>query len=132
MTRVAALELKNFLAGRGVAAALALIFIAGLVAIEHGRRTIAGQQAILAASPQLESEHHAKLLRLHAASPHTVVFVTHNVTEAAYLADRVVVLSPRPGRIVADIAVDIPYPRDYDSVDVANAARSIVRHLELG
>ena len=40
-----------------------------------------------------------ELLRLHAAQPHAVLFVTHNVTEAAYLADRIIVMSPRPGLI---------------------------------
>jgi len=72
-----------------------------------------------------------ELLRLHAAQPHTVLFVTHNVTEAAYLADRVIVMSPRPGRIVTEVEVDIPYPRDYESVEVAAVARRIVRDLKL-
>ena len=43
-----------------------------------------------------------ELLRLRAAGDKTVVFITHGVDEAAYLADRVVVLSPRPGRVVLD------------------------------
>ena len=72
-----------------------------------------------------------ELLRLHAVQPHAVLFVTHNVTEAAYLADRIIVMSPRPGRIVREVAVDIPYPRDYESVEVATVAREIVRHLKL-
>ncbi len=46
-----------------------------------------------------------------AREPRTVVLVTHDVEEAARLGDRVVVLSPRPGRVVAEIAVDRPRPR---------------------
>ena len=70
-----------------------------------------------------------ELLLLHEASPHTVLFVTHNVTEAAFLSDRVVVMSPRPGRIVAEIPVDLPHPREYDDPAVTEAAREIVGYL---
>jgi len=45
------------------------------------------------------------------ADPRTVVLVTHDVEEAMMLADRVVVLSPRPGRVVATLDVDIARPR---------------------
>jgi ABC-type nitrate/sulfonate/bicarbonate transport system ATPase subunit len=47
-----------------------------------------------------------------AREPRTVLMVTHDVEEAVVLADRVVVLSPRPGRVVAEIAVPSPRPRD--------------------
>jgi NitT/TauT family transport system ATP-binding protein len=51
------------------------------------------------------------LLDIWLASPLTVVFVTHSVFEAVFLADRVVVMTPRPGRIAADLKIGAPYPR---------------------
>ena len=46
-----------------------------------------------------------------AREPRTVLLVTHDVEEAVLLADRVLVLSPRPGRVVTEIAIDLPRPR---------------------
>ena len=51
------------------------------------------------------------LLALWRSEGWTVVFVTHSVFESVYLSDRILVMTPRPGRIAADIAVDAPYPR---------------------
>ena len=53
----------------------------------------------------------------------TVLFVTHNVREAARLADRIVIMSPRPGRVTAEIAVDIERPRRIDSTGREHARR---------
>lgn len=55
-----------------------------------------------------------QLLELWHQHQWTIAFVTHSVYEAAFLAQRVVVMSPRPGRIVADIRVDAAYPREPD------------------
>jgi len=52
------------------------------------------------------------LLRLWRAQNLTVVFVTHSVFESVYLSNRVVVMTPRPGRIAADLAIDLPQPRE--------------------
>jgi ABC-type nitrate/sulfonate/bicarbonate transport system ATPase subunit len=73
----------------------------------------------------------AELVELCRRSPRTVLFVTHNVTEAAYLADRILVMSARPGRIVADISVPLERPRDYDDPEIARIAREIIRHLDM-
>ncbi len=52
-----------------------------------------------------------EILRLRAEQEWTAVFVTHSVTEAVFLSDRIVVLAPNPGRIYADFSVELPSPR---------------------
>jgi len=73
---------------------------------------------------------HAELESIWASTRKTVVFVTHNVREAVALGDRVLVFSPRPGRIVQEFRIDLPRPRsleDHLLVDYAAEIMSVLR-----
>jgi NitT/TauT family transport system ATP-binding protein len=72
---------------------------------------------------------HEELERLWSDRTMAVVFVTHNVREAARLGDRIIVLSSRPGRVVAEYPVDIPRPRRIDSPAVSALAATVTDRL---
>lgn len=77
--------------------------------------------------PQTRSQMHDELLRLQAMTSMTVLFVTHDVEEAVVLADRVIVLEPRPGRIRAIKSMSLPRPR----IPTDPAVTEQVRQLRL-
>ena len=60
----------------------------------------------------------------------TIIFVTHNVREAACLGDRVMLFSPHPGRIQEEFSIKLPRPRDINSVDLAEYSTRIMRALK--
>ncbi|MEM9505273.1 MAG: ABC transporter ATP-binding protein [Cyanobacteria bacterium P01_E01_bin.43] len=65
----------------------------------------------------------------------TVVFVTHNIYEAVYLSNRVLVMAAQPGRLVAEVAIDAPHPRDeaFRTSPLFNHyCREIAHHLAVG
>lgn len=63
------------------------------------------------------------LLELWRTVGHTVIFVTHSVFESVYLSSRIVVMTPRPGQVFTELAVDAPYPRDESFRTSAEYAR---------
>jgi NitT/TauT family transport system ATP-binding protein len=72
---------------------------------------------------------HDELERIWTERRLTVLFVTHNVREAARLGDRIVLLSSRPGRIIYSTRVDVPRPRRIDSPEVAAIAADVTTRL---
>lgn len=70
------------------------------------------------------------LLDLWADGKPTLVVVTHDVDEAVVLADRIVVMRPRPGRVLAEIASGLPRPRDRQSAGFDHAKRRILAALD--
>jgi ABC-type nitrate/sulfonate/bicarbonate transport system ATPase subunit len=62
----------------------------------------------------------------------TVIYVTHNVAEAVYLADRVVVMTPHPGSVKAEVPIRLPRPRDQLSVEFLDYQKELLRLLGHG
>ncbi|MGH3359460.1 MAG: ABC transporter ATP-binding protein [Nocardioidaceae bacterium] len=102
-------------------------------------RTLAMHQDLLlldepfgALDSQTRLEMQRWLLTVWAETKKTILFVTHDVDESIFLSDRVIVMSPRPGRIVAEIPVELDRPRSFDTMtDPAfiDIKRQIVRLL---
>lgn len=59
----------------------------------------------------------------------TVIYVTHNVSEAVYLGDRVVILTPQPGTVKAQVRIAMPRPRDTLSVEFLEHQKAVVGHI---
>lgn len=72
---------------------------------------------------------HDELERIWQATGVTVIFVTHDVREAVRLGDRVILLSSRPGRVADEVTVDLPRPRQVESVHLGELAQRITDRL---
>jgi NitT/TauT family transport system ATP-binding protein len=62
----------------------------------------------------------------------TVVYVTHNVAEAVYLADRVLVMTPHPGKVKADVRIELARPRNPLSIEFLEHQKMLLHHLGQG
>ncbi|KAA2242328.1 ABC transporter ATP-binding protein [Salinarimonas soli] len=71
-----------------------------------------------------------ELICVRAATGRTILFVTHDIEEAAYLADRIVVLAGSPGRIVATHRIETPHPRDRAGLGLQRASRAVRASLD--
>ncbi|MEI7855875.1 MAG: ABC transporter ATP-binding protein [Methanomicrobiales archaeon] len=67
-----------------------------------------------------------ELLRIWEKTQKMIVFITHSVDEAVYMADRIIVMTPRPGRICRNFEVPLPRPRDRTSVEFAQVRREVL------
>jgi len=101
-------------------------------------RVVAGESDILlmdepfsALDYQTRLRMRRELIRLLEQRPRTVVFVTHDIEEAAQLANRVLVLSNRPATICRELQIDTSRPRDLTGTDVVNAMKEILNELGL-
>ena len=72
-----------------------------------------------------------ELARLLAEKPRTVVLVTHDIEEAAQLADRIVVLSERPARVCSDLLISLPRPRAVTDPAIVEAVRLVLTEMGL-
>ena len=72
-----------------------------------------------------------EVLRLWEARGTTILLVTHDIDEAIYMSDRIVILSPRPGRVERTIAVDLPRPRQRNSAEFLRLRSDILEFLHL-
>jgi NitT/TauT family transport system ATP-binding protein len=75
-------------------------------------------------------ELYAELQRIHLATHKTIIFVTHEMQEAACLGDRVFVFSGSPGRITHEMAIEMPRPRDFNDPKVVEFATQLMERLK--
>ena len=88
-------------------------------ALVHDAKLLLMDEPFGALDAMTREQMNLELQRIWAAQRKTVVFITHSISEAVFLSDRVVVMTPRPGKIREILPIDLPRPRDLDVRDSA-------------
>jgi NitT/TauT family transport system ATP-binding protein len=70
-----------------------------------------------------------ELLGIWEKTKKTIIFITHSVDEAVYLSDRIIVLSPRPGKVCRTVSIELPRPRDRTNPEFAELRRDILDQI---
>jgi len=94
-------------------------------ALANGAQLLLLDEPFAALDEQTKSQMHGELLRIWRETGTTMVLITHSIDEAVLLADRGIAMAPRPGRIMEEIVVDLPRPRD----DTSAAFNDLKRHV---
>jgi len=100
-------------------------------ALIHDPRLLLMDEPFGALDAMTREAMNAELQRIWMERRKTVLLITHSIPEAVYLADRVVVMGPRPGRIVGEVAIDLPRPRGLEILESPDFGRlaATVRRL---
>jgi NitT/TauT family transport system ATP-binding protein len=88
-------------------------------ALAAGPKVLLMDEPFAALDAMTRSRLQNELIRIHELERPTILFVTHNIDEAIRLADRVLVMSPNPGRVVSDVFIDLEKPRARTSLEFA-------------
>ena len=93
-------------------------------------RVLLMDEPLAALDAMTREQLYADIQRIWEKKRKTIILVTHNVREAVCLADRVILISPRPGRIVEECLIPLPRPRDINSAELAGYAARITASLK--
>ncbi len=102
-------------------------------ALVHDPEVLLMDEPFAALDAMTKDKLQVELQALWMGSQKTVLFVTHSIQEAVFLADRIIVLAPRPGRVIDDIDIDLPRPRTLEMInsrEFGDYASAVRRHFE--